>query len=96
MTRCRKRVQKLEALGVITGRVEQVDPAKVGLPLMMLVRVEALDHTGAWRDAFLSAVDREPAVIEVLRLGGNANYLLRAKVADMAAYDALCRRLTDA
>jgi Lrp/AsnC family transcriptional regulator len=96
MTPCWKRVQKLEASGVITGRVALVDPAKVGLPLMVLIEVEALDHTSAWQSAFLSAVDREPAVIEVLRLGGSADYLLRAQVADMSAYDALYRRLTAA
>ena len=37
MTPCWKRVQKLEASGVITGRVALVDPAKVGLPLAELI-----------------------------------------------------------
>ena len=42
---CRKRVQKLEKAGVILGRVARVNPATVGLGLMVLVEVEAADHT---------------------------------------------------
>jgi len=55
-----------------------------------------LGHIGARQSAFLSAVDREPAVIEVLRLGGSADYLLRVQVAGMAACDARYLRLTAA
>jgi Lrp/AsnC family transcriptional regulator len=94
LTPCWKRVQKLEALGILTGRVARVDAAKVGLGLTVIIEIEALDHTTAWRDGFLAAVDAEPAVIEVMRMGGSADYLLRAVVADMAAYGALYRRLT--
>lgn len=95
MTPCWKRVQKLEAQGILTGRVALVDAARVGLPLTVMIEIEALDHTPGWREAFLDAIDAEPAVIEVLRMGGSADYLLRAVVADMAAYDALYRRLTE-
>lgn len=90
---CWKRVQKLEKAGVITGRVARVDPAKVGLGLTVLVEVEALDHTPEWRARFLKAVEGLPEVMEVLRLGGSADYLLRVVVADTAAFDALYQRM---
>ena len=60
----------MEKAGVILGRVAQVNPAKVGLGLMVLVEVEALDHTPEWRARFLATVEALPQVMEVLRLGG--------------------------
>jgi Lrp/AsnC family transcriptional regulator len=95
-TPCWKRVQKLEAAGIIMRRVAVVDPLKVGLGLTVLVDVEALDHTAAWREQFLQAVDALPEVMEVVRLGGGADYHLRVVVADMQTYDHVYRTLTEA
>ncbi|NBZ86021.1 Lrp/AsnC family transcriptional regulator [Stagnihabitans tardus] len=94
-TPCWKRVQKLEAQGIITGRVALVDPGAVGLGLTVLTEVEAMDHTPEWRDRFLATVTSFPEVMEVLRLGGQSDYMLRIVVPDMPAYDAVYQRLTD-
>jgi Lrp/AsnC family transcriptional regulator len=93
---CWKRVQKLEKAGVITGRVALVDAARVGLGLTVLVEVEALDHTPEWRARFLAAVKGLPEVMEVLRLGGASDYLLRVQVSGTQSYDAFYTRLTEA
>jgi Lrp/AsnC family transcriptional regulator len=94
-TPCWKRVQKLDAAGVITGRVALVDPRKVGLGLTVLCEVEAMDHTPVWRDKFLAAVEGFPEIIEVQRLGGQSDYMLRIVVADMPSYDIVYQRLTE-
>ncbi|SEM53009.1 Lrp/AsnC family transcriptional regulator [Gemmobacter aquatilis] len=94
-TPCWKRVQKLEGAGVILGRVALVDPAKLGLGLTVLAEIEALDHTADWRETFMAAVAKIPEIMEVLRLGGASDYLLRIVVADMAAYDAIYMRLAE-
>lgn len=97
-TPCWKRVQKLEAAGVITGRVALVSPEKIGLGLTVFVEIEAADHTPAWRDAFADVVAGYPQVLETHRMAGDVDYLLKVIVADMQAYDAfyldLTRRLT--
>ena len=95
-TPCWKRIQKLEALGVLTGRVALADPAKLGFGLTIFVGIEAPDHSPDWREAFARAVDSIPEIMEVYRMAGELDYLLRIAVADMAAYDALYKRLTDA
>ena len=94
-TPCWKRVQKLEAAGIITNRIVLVDPRKVGLGLTVLCEIEAMNHTPAWRDKFMAVVSAFPEVIEVLRLGGLSDYMLRVVVRDMSAYDAFYQRLTD-
>lgn len=93
-TPCWKRVQKLEAAGIITGRVALVDPGKVGLGLTVFVDVVALDHTADWRESFLTAIEGMPEVVDAWRLGGTSDYLLRIVVADMPSYDAIYRSLT--
>lgn len=93
-TPCWKRVQKLEAAGVITNRVALIDAHKVGLGLTVLCEIEAMDHTPLWRDKFLEAICDFPEIIEVLRLGGQSDYMLRIVVADMPAYDKIYRDLT--
>lgn len=93
-TPCWKRIQRLETSGVVTGRVAIVDPARVGLGITVFVEVEAADHSEAWRATFLSTLDGMPEVMEVVRMAGDVDYLLRVVVPDMLAYDQLYRRLT--
>lgn len=95
-TPCWKRIQKLEASGVLTGRVALADPAKLGFGLTVFVGIEAPDHSADWREAFSAAVEAIPEIMEVHRMAGEMDYLLRVAVRDMAAFDALYKRLTDA
>jgi len=94
-TPCWKRIQKLEAAGVLTSRVALADPAKLGFSLTVFVGIEASDHTAEWREAFGAAVEDIPEIMEVYRMAGEIDYLLRIAVADMASFDALYKRLTD-
>lgn len=93
-TPCWKRVQKLEAAGVITGRVALVDPALIGLGLTVFVEIEAADHSHDWRKAFAGLVKGYPEITEVHRMAGEVDYLLKVMVSDMAAYDAFYLDLT--
>lgn len=95
-TPCWKRIQKLEAAGVLTRRVALGDPAKLGFGLTVFVGIEAADHSAEWREAFSKAVGAIPEVMEVYRMAGEMDYLLRVSVSDMAAFDNLYKRLTDA
>lgn len=93
-TPCWKRVQKLEAAGIITGRVAIVEPARIGLGLTVFVEIEAADHTPAWRENFAALVADYPQIVEVHRMAGEVDYLLKVAVNGMAAYDAFYLDLT--
>ena len=95
-TPCWKRIQKLEAAGILTRRVALADPARLGFGLTVFVGIEAPDHTPEWRDAFAAVVAALPEVMEVHRMAGEIDYLLRISARDMADYDRLYRVLTDA
>ncbi|WP_395543560.1 Lrp/AsnC family transcriptional regulator [Neotabrizicola sp. sgz301269] len=95
-TPCWKRIQKLEAAGVLTGRVALADPLALGFGLTVFVGIEAPDHGPDWRDSFAAATATIPEIMAVYRMAGEMDYLLHVAVPDMEAYDRLYKRLTDA
>ena len=94
-TPCWKRIQKLEASGVISGRVALVDPLRVGLGLLVFVEIEATEHSAAWRDKFARTVSQMSEVLEVYRMAGDVDYLLKVVTPDMTAFDEFYKRLTE-
>jgi Lrp/AsnC family transcriptional regulator len=92
-TPCWRRIQKLEESGVITKRVALVDPDKIGLGLTVFVEIESGDHSEEWLERFASTVTEMPEVMEIYRMAGDVDYLLRITVADMAAVDDFYKRL---
>ncbi len=95
-TPCWKRIRKLESAGVLNGRVALADPAALGLDLTAFVEIATNDHSPAWRDAFARVVTALPEVMEVHRMAGDVDYLLKVTMPDMAAFDGFYKRLTDA
>jgi Lrp/AsnC family transcriptional regulator len=95
-TPCWKRIQKLEADGIILRRVALVDQNRIGLGLSVFVSVESGDHSEAWLNRFAQAVSAMPEVMEFYRMAGDVDYMLRVVVADMQSYDAFYKRLISA
>jgi len=90
---CWRRVKRLEEDGVITGRVALVDADKLGLGLSVFILVRTSNHDPAWLKTFRSAVTGFPEITGVYRMSGDLDYVLRARVADVTAYDRLYQRL---
>jgi Lrp/AsnC family transcriptional regulator len=95
-TPCWKRIQKLQQQGVILRRVAILAPEKVGLGLTVFVQVETPDHSAAWLKTFAKGVGEMPEVMELYRMAGDVDYMLRVVVPDMAAYDAFYKNLIEA
>ena len=92
-TPCWKRIQRLEADGVILRRVALVDQNKIGLGITVFVSVESADHSEAWLRKFADAVSAMPEVMEFYRMAGDVDYMLRVVVTDIQGYDAFYKRL---
>ena len=93
---CWRRIQKLEAEGVIKQRVTLLDPRKVGLGLTVWISIRTNQHNAEWARHFNHVVQDVPGVLEVYRLGGQIDYLIKAVVADMHDYDNLYQQLIKA
>jgi Lrp/AsnC family transcriptional regulator len=95
-TPCWKRVQRLEASGVIKKRVAILSPEKIGLGLTVFVQIETGDHSDVWMNRFATTLSAMPEVMEIYRMAGDVDYMLRVVVADMAAYDAFYKKMISA
>jgi Lrp/AsnC family transcriptional regulator len=93
---CWRRLNKLESTGVIRDRVTLLDSSAVGLPLTVFVTIRTNQHNQRWAQRFREVVEGIPGVLEVYRMGGDVDYLLKAVVADMPDYDRLYQELIEA
>ncbi len=92
-TPCWKRIQRLEADGVIQKRVALIDPVKIGLGITVFVSVETGDHSQDWLGRFAEMVRGMPEVMEFYRMAGDVDYMLRVVVPDIAGYDTFYKKL---
>ena len=92
-TPCWKRIQRLEADGVITKRVALVDPGKIGLGITVFVSIETGDHSQEWLAKFAETVSAMPEVMEFHRMAGDVDYMLRVVVPDIQGYDMFYKKL---
>ena len=92
-TPCWKRLKRLSDEGVIRSRVALVDPVAVGLPLVAFVSLTTSRHDQAWLETFAAAASALPEIVEFYRMSGQVDYLLKVRVADIAAYDRFYKRL---
>jgi Lrp/AsnC family transcriptional regulator len=95
-TPCWKRIQRMEAEGVVERRVALLNPEKLGLKIMALVSIETSDHSARWLAQFANMVSNMREVMEIYRMAGDVDYILRVVVPDMPAYDAFYQRLIEA
>ncbi|MCP5150945.1 MAG: Lrp/AsnC family transcriptional regulator [Ectothiorhodospiraceae bacterium] len=92
-TPCWRRIQALERDGVIRKRVALLDREKMGVGVDVFVAVRTNRHDAAWLERFAAVVTAFPEVVELYRMSGEVDYLLRVVVPDIAAYDRVYQRL---
>ncbi|MEQ6248019.1 Lrp/AsnC family transcriptional regulator [Sulfitobacter sp. HNIBRBA3233] len=90
---CWRRIRALEQANIITGRIVTVDAARLGFGLQVFMQVRTNAHAPDWLEKFSNATRAMPEIQGVYRMSGDLDYLIRARVADMAGYDALYQRL---
>jgi len=95
-TPCWRRIQKLEKDGVIRRRVALLDAAKLNCGVTVFVQLRTSQHNYDWLEKFSKAVERMEEVVEIYRMSGDIDYLLRVVVPDIASYDAVYKRLIKA
>ena len=85
-TPCTERVRRLEREGVITGYHARVDPRALGRPLLVFVELKLAAKSN---DAF-ERVKKElafvPEVMECHLVSGDFDYLIKARISEMASY----------
>jgi Lrp/AsnC family transcriptional regulator len=90
---CWRRIQKLEAEGVIQRRVALLDPEKMNVGVTVFVAIRTSQHDEKWLRDFAERVTRIPEVVELYRMSGEIDYMMRVVVPDIKAYDDVYKRL---
>jgi len=90
---CWRRVRALQERGVITGQVALLSPQKLNLGLTVFIQLRTDSHDGNWMEQFAKATRSLPEILGVYRMSGDLDYLIKARVADVEAYDHLYRKL---
>ncbi len=90
---CWRRIQALEDDGVISARVTLLNQEKLGLDLTVYTMIRTHEHTQSWFDRFHEMVTTMPNVMEVHRLSGDIDYLIRAVIPDIRSYDEMYKEM---
>ncbi|MGI9515273.1 MAG: Lrp/AsnC ligand binding domain-containing protein [Anderseniella sp.] len=85
-TPCAQRLRKLEMNGYISGYKAVVDPHALGLDLLVFIQVTLKETDEATLRSFNAAIGRVKNVLECHMVGGDFDYLLKARVAGMTEY----------
>ena len=92
-TPCWRRIKKLEEAGYIKQRVALLDQDLLNLGMTAYVMIKTSHHDDSWLARFSEGVSFIPEVIEIHRMAGDIDYLLKIVATDMSDYDRIYKRL---
>ena len=85
-TPCTERVRRLERDGVITGYYARLDPQLMKHSLLVFVEISLAYKSGDIFEEFRRAALKLPNVLECHLMSGDFDYLLKARISEMASY----------
>ena len=87
--------QRMEEEGIIRARVALLDPTKVDASVTVFIAIKTDQHNSAWSEKFAFEMSSIPEIMEIYRMSGEVDYLLRVVVPDIAAFDNLYKKIID-
>lgn len=92
-TPCWRRVQRLRERGVLKQQVTLCDPTQLDLRVTAFVFIRAAQHNESWMQRFVEGARTLPEIVEIHRMAGEIDYLLKVCLPDIAAYDRFYKKL---
>ena len=86
---CSRRLRELERSGVIAGYTAIVDPKRLGLGLTVFLTITLTSQSETALAEFEAAAAEVPEVMDCYLMTGEADYIMRVVVADVAAFETL-------
>lgn len=86
ITPCSERVKRMETDGVIDGYHAKINPAAIGAKLLVFVEITLNQKSADAFEAFRREVLRIPEVLECHLVSGDFDYLIKARIREMAEY----------
>lgn len=90
---CWRRLQRLQASGIIGSSRTEIDLERLGFDLTAIVMIRTRHHSKEWAEDFRKHVGRLPEVIDFYRIGGDWDYLVKVVTRGISGYDAFYQKL---
>ena len=90
---CWRRIQKLQAQGLIKRRVALLDAKKLNVGVTVFINVRTNQHNREWLQHFSNAVAEIPEIVEFYRMSGDVDYILQVVVPSVEAFDKVYKDL---
>ena len=87
------RVQRLQGSGVIKRQVIVIDAPSVGLHETFFISIKTNKHQQGWLQQFDAVIQKWPEIVEVHRLAGDIDYLLKVQVPSTKDFDRLYKNI---
>jgi Lrp/AsnC family transcriptional regulator len=92
---CWRRLHRLQTEGVIRGQRADLDLALLGLDLVVIVMIKTPHHSKDWAQTFTRHVEQLAGVVDLYRIGGEWDYMIKVITRGIAGYDQFYQRLVD-
>ena len=92
---CCKRIKRMQNEGIIKQQIAVLDAHRLGFGLTVFVNIKTGEHSTDWLKQFSETVTAMPEVMELHRIAGEVDYMLKVIVPDMEAFDVFYKRLID-
>ena len=92
-TPCWKRIGRLQNAGVIRATVALLSPQAIELDQTVFVAIKTNQHNIQWSEDFALKINAFPEVMEVYRMSGEVDYMLKVVVKNARAYDDFYKRM---
>ncbi|MEQ3697356.1 MAG: Lrp/AsnC family transcriptional regulator [Pseudomonadales bacterium] len=93
---CWRRIQNFDEAGIIKTRTAILNAESLGLALTVYISVRTNQHNVDWSQRFKEITHQLDNVLEVHRMSGDLDYLIKAVVIDMKDFDRLYQELIKA
>lgn len=90
---CSRRIARLRVDGYMVGTTAVLDRHKINLPTTIFLLVRTGRHAEDWLDRFHAAVSDIPEIVEVHRLTGNFDYILKLVLPNVEYYDTVYKQI---
>lgn len=92
---CWRRIRRLQEAGVIRQTVALLDAKLLNVGTTVFVMVRTANHSTAWFERFSRALHDIPEVMDIYRMSGEVDYMLRVVVPSIDGYGAVYNKLIE-
>lgn len=93
LSACSRRIQRLEEAGYVARRIVVLDREKMGVPTTLFALIKSAHHSDAWIEKFRRVIGDIPEIVEVHRLTGNYDYIVKVVLPRVEHYDVVYKQI---